>query len=292
MSICSMTGFGKGQATGDSIALGIEIKSVNHRFCDINVKGPRVVTPLENRVKKSVGDRLARGKIDIFINLDITGEQAYEALINKPLADALVRSLASLKDDYQLSGDISLEMLVGQKDVLQFAESISLDELRPCLEQALQDALDNIQQMRLLEGEALLEDFIQRLDLLDGYIEQIAERAPQVPVEWQEKLRQRLERFAADVDVDPQRVAQELAVFADRCDISEELTRFRSHLIQFRGLFESEEPVGRKMDFLVQEINRETNTIGSKANDAQIGNLVVEIKAELEKIREQVQNVA
>lgn len=290
--ICSMTGFGKGQSSGENIAVGIEIKSVNHRFCDINIKGPRVAVPLESFIKKSASLMLARGKIDIFINLEIVGEQAYEAKINKPLTDTLVRALNQLRADYGLKDEVTLEMLTSQKDVLQFSESVSMAELKPCLEQALEQALVHIQEMRRLEGGALLDDFRQRLELLDDYIEQIAARAPQVPVEWQEKLRQRLERFAADVDADPQRIAQELAVFADRCDISEELTRFRSHLVQFRGLFEVSEPVGRKMDFLVQEINRETNTIGSKANDAIIGGLVVEIKAELEKIREQVQNVA
>ncbi|ORJ59029.1 YicC/YloC family endoribonuclease [Geothermobacter hydrogeniphilus] len=290
--IYSMTGFGKGRAAGENIAIGIEIKSVNHRFCDVNVKGPRAAMPLEGVLKKKVSESLARGKIDIFINLEIIGEQAYEARINKPLADALVRSLNKLQKAYGLDDKVSLDLLVGQKDVLQFSESISLDELRPCLEQALDEALEQIRQMRRSEGEALQADFEQRLEKLDSLIERVAERAPQVPLEWQEKLRQRLERYAADVDIEPQRVAQELAVFADRCDISEELTRFRSHLVQFRGLFAAEEPVGRKMDFLVQEINRETNTIGSKANDAVIGSQVVEIKAELEKIREQVQNVA
>ncbi|PNU20938.1 YicC family protein [Geothermobacter hydrogeniphilus] len=290
--IDSMTGFGKGRAAGENIAIGIEIKSVNHRFCDVNVKGPRVAMPLEGILKKKVSESLSRGKIDIFINLEIIGEQAYEARINKPLADALVRSLNKLQKAYGLDDKVSLDLLVGQKDVLQFSESISLDELRPCLEQALDEALLQIRQMRRSEGEALQVDFEQRLEKLDSLIGRVAERAPQVPLEWQEKLRQRLERYAADVDIEPQRIAQELAVFADRCDISEELTRFRSHLVQFRGLFDAEEPVGRKMDFLVQEINRETNTIGSKANDAVIGSQVVEIKAELEKIREQVQNVA
>jgi len=292
MSLSSMTGFGKGQASGENISVGIEIKSVNHRFCDINVKGPRSVLPLEGTIKKTVTEALARGKVDIFINLEIIGEQAYEAKINRPLADALVSALGSLKQAYSLDDEVTLEMLIAQKDVLQFSESISLEELRPCVEQALAEALEQMQQMRRSEGDALQTDFEQRLERLDILIAKVAERAPQVPAEWQEKLRQRLERHAGEVEVDPQRIAQELAVFADRCDISEELTRFASHLVQFRGLFSATEPVGRKMDFLVQEINRESNTIGSKANDAEMGSLVVDIKAELEKIREQVQNVA
>lgn len=287
----SMTGFGKGQATATNIALGIEIKSVNHRFCDINIKGPKVIAPFESSLKKKISESLSRGKIDVFINLEIIGQQGYEAKLNLPLADAVYVSLTALKQKFDLTDQITLNMISSQKDVLQLEEKITLEELQPCVENALDLALENMESMRVAEGAALKSDFQQRLASLEGFIKKIAERAPVVPGEWQEKLKQRLERFAGDVEVDPQRVAQELAIFADRCDITEELTRFNSHLEQFSTMLELSEPVGRKLDFLVQEINRETNTVGSKANDAEIGRLVVEVKAELEKIREQVQNV-
>lgn len=289
--IKSMTGFGKGQATAANISVGVEIKSVNHRFCDVGIKGPKVVSQLEAGLKKRVGELLIRGKVDVFINLEIIGKQGYEARLNLPLAEAVVSSLNALRQKFDLKDAVTLEMVAAQKDVLQLEEKISLEELKPCLEEALKMALENMESMRAAEGDCLKIDFQQRLSSLEALISRISERSPVVPGEWQEKLKQRLERYAADIEVDPQRIAQELAIFADRCDISEELTRFNSHLDQFNGLLESSEPVGRKLDFLVQEINRETNTVGSKANDAEIGRLVVDLKAELEKIREQVQNV-
>jgi len=291
MTLYSMTGFGKGQATSETLTIGVEIRSVNHRFCDVGIKGPKVLAPLEAGLKKKLSERLARGKVDVYVNLDIIGEQGYEARVNLPLAQAVVRALGELRETFQLPDGVTLDMLSRQKDILLLEESLSLDELGPCLEQALQQALDNLVAMRAREGQALREDFAQRLATLAALLDEIAGLADRVPREWREKLEQRLARYADDIEIDPQRLAQELALYADRCDISEELTRFRSHLDQFRRLLDADEPVGRKLDFLVQEINREANTIGSKANDAHICRLVVDIKAELEKIREQVQNV-
>ncbi|TYP00078.1 uncharacterized protein (TIGR00255 family) [Geothermobacter ehrlichii] len=291
MALYSMTGFGKGQAASETLTIGVEIRSVNHRFCDVGIKGPKVVAPLEAALKKRLSEQLSRGKVDVFVNLDIIGEQGYEARVNLPLAQAVVRALTELRETFQLSDAVTLDMLSRQKDILLLEESLSLDELEPCLDRALQEAIDNLVVMRAREGQALREDFEQRLATLAALLDEIAGRADRVPQEWREKLEQRLAKYADDIEIDPQRMAQELAVYADRCDISEELTRFRSHLEQFRQLLDSEEPVGRKLDFLVQEINREANTIGSKANDAHICRLVVDIKAELEKIREQVQNV-
>ena len=197
-----------------------------------------------------------------------------------------------MSERYHLSGDIPLSLLVAQKDVVTLKEA-NLDEdlVRETLHQTLEKAIDAVEAMRLKEGEALQQDIQERLNEMESLLEVIEERAPLVVEEWQQKLQQRLERLQGDVETDPQRVAQEVAVFADRCDISEEVVRFKSHLAQFRQLFEKEDAVGRQMDFLIQELNRETNTMGSKSNDAELTRQVVAIKAELEKIREQVQNI-
>ncbi|RME40476.1 MAG: YicC family protein, partial [Deltaproteobacteria bacterium] len=263
----------------------------NHRFCDVSVKGPKVVAPFEAGLKKRLSEELARGKVDVYINLDIIGEQGYAARANLPLAQATKKAMEELRDVLGLDDPVTLEILTRQKDLVVLEEEVQLDELEQCLDSALGKALEQLKAMRRTEGEALARDFSERLTSLEKWLVLVEGRADRVPTEWREKLQQRLDRQAPDIEIDPQRLAQELAIFADRCDISEEITRFHSHIGQFRKLLKSGEPVGRKMDFLVQEINREANTIGSKASDAQICNWVVEIKAELEKIREQVQNV-
>jgi len=288
----SMTGFGKGQAADAGLSLSVEIKSVNQRFCDISVKAPRVLAPFEAQLKKRVGDRVKRGKVDLYINIDAGESCALEASVNRPLAKAYVAALQELMRDYPVSQQIPLELLAAQKDLLLIREAeLDQQRLQECLFSALELALDGLEKMRGVEGEATEADLKSRCGQLASLSQQIEAFAPEVVVEWRQKLAQRLEKLTQELGVDPQRIAQEVAVFADRCDISEELIRFRSHLDQFEQLFEADEPVGRKMDFLVQELNRETNTMGSKSNHAELTRLVVELKAELEKIREQVQNV-
>ena len=292
MMIKSMTGYGKGQAGSDEVALTVEIKSVNHRFGDISVKAPRSLMALEGEIKKRVAQRLKRGKIDVFINQEFTGNSIVVPTWNRSLADAYIRLFEQMGEAYDLQGGIPLSLLVGQKDVVGLQETpLAEDLLKPVLEGALDRALEAMEKMRRTEGEAMQRDIESRLLFLETSLADIERRAPEVPREWQAKLRERLARLQQDVECDPQRVAQEIAVFADRCDISEEVVRFRSHLEQFRTLLGAGEPVGRQMDFLVQELNREINTMGSKSNDAELTRLVVSLKAELEKIREQVQNV-
>ncbi len=290
--IKSMTGYGKGQAAAEGLALTVEIKSVNHRYVDITVKSPRSFLFLESEIKKRVAERLRRGKVDVFINQDVLTSSLQVPVVNHPLAAAFVKAFDELRSTYGLDGAIPVGLLAGQKDVLVVREG-ELDEalIRSCLDAALQRALDAIEGMRGNEGAATLTDMENRLAVAEGLLAEVETRAPQVPLEWQAKLTERLGRLNSEVAADPQRLAQEVAVFADRCDISEEIVRFRSHLQQFRQLFRQEEPVGRQLDFLVQELNREVNTMGSKSNDADLTRLVVSLKAELEKVREQVQNV-
>ena len=290
--IHSMTGYGKGEAQVDHLALSVEIKTVNHRYTDITVKLPRTLLALENELRRQVGQVLRRGKIDVYVNFGQADESVVVPTINKPLAAAYNELFTHLRNELGLSGGVSLEMIVAQKDVVQLREAESSSEgVRDVLQSALERALEQVCAMRRTEGEATSRDLDERLNQLEALLGEVEGRAPAIPREWQGKLMERLNRLQPNMDYDPQRVAQELALFADRCDISEEITRFRSHLGQFRGLFDDVEPVGRRMDFLVQELNREVNTMGSKSNDADLTRVVVAMKAELEKIREQVQNV-
>jgi uncharacterized protein (TIGR00255 family) len=290
--IKSMTGYGKGRAGAEGGSLTVEIKSVNHRYCEVGVKAPRSLLALEAEIRKRVGERLKRGKIDVFINQEFSDANAVVPMLNRPLAAAYVELFAQMRSEFALGGEIPLSLLASQKEVVVLRESEpDEDRARTFLAEALTTALDQLEKMRLAEGSATLDDMQARIDLVEETLGRIEERSAVVPREWQEKLKERLARLTGDLEIDPQRMAQELALFADRCDISEELSRFRSHLQQFRALFQVAEPVGRQMDFLVQELNRETNTMGSKSNDAELTRLVVAIKAELERIREQVQNI-
>lgn len=290
--ISSMTGYGKGEASGEGLAIHIELRSVNHRYSDISIKAPRFLMPFENELRKLIGQSLKRGKIDLFIQTDFTGDLGQQPVLNKQLAESYMQVFNDLSLHCSLTDEIPLNLLASQKDVITVQEQLpDEDAAIQLIREAVQTGLEKIVSMRQTEGDAMQKDMAVRLNDLSGYIATVEQRAPLVIQEWQQKLKDRLARLPDDVSFDPQRVAQEIAVFADRSDISEEVTRFRSHIDQFELLFTVDEPVGRKMDFLSQELNREANTMGSKANDAELARTVVEIKAELEKIREQVQNI-
>lgn len=289
--IKSMTGYGRGQVDVNGLSFSVEIKAVNHRYCDINIKSPRLLVSLESEIKKQVSAVLRRGKIDLFISQEHTAQLSNKPSIDKQVAAAYLEAFRDLKEISGLSGDISLEFLASQKDVLVLKDAeFAREDLWNCLSLAIKNALDSIQEMRQKEGAATQVDMENRLTLLSQSIVLIEQSAALVPIEWQQKLRERLARLQENGG-DPQRIAQEIAIFADRCDISEEITRINSHLGQFRDLLQQQEPVGRQLDFLVQELNREANTMGSKSNDATLTRHVVSLKAELEKIREQVQNI-
>jgi len=289
--IKSMTGYGRGDAELDGLQFSVEIKAVNHRYGDINIKAPRLLASLEPELKKRVQGQLKRGKIDVFISQGNSSRLTSVPVVAEDLARAYMAAFGRLQEISGLSGSVSVEFLASQKDVLQIQETeLSTDALSSCLYEALDKALEAIGVMRRCEGEATAADIGQRVDMLAVMLGDIEECAPRVPLEWQQKLNERLAKLQ-DNGGDPQRIAQEIAIFADRCDISEEITRFKSHLQQFGELLLQDEPVGRQMDFLVQELNREANTMGSKSNDATLTRQVVALKSELEKIREQVQNI-
>ncbi|MFO7831086.1 MAG: YicC/YloC family endoribonuclease [Desulfuromonadaceae bacterium] len=288
----SMTGYGKGSSNTDSARYTAEIKTVNHRYTDVSVKLPRALMFLENEVKNWVNDVLNRGKVDVYISREGDAAESLQPQVNSGVAEAYVEVYRDLIERFDLVKDIPLSVLAAQKDVIVLKEpEIELSTAREGLKNAVTEALGAVVQMRRAEGKSMEEDIVVRLQSLEDLLHVIEGRTPEVVQEWQQKLHNRLENLLHEAEVDPQRVAQEVAVFADRCDISEEVVRFNSHIGQMRDLLSQSGAIGRQMDFLIQELNREANTMGSKSNDAELTRNVVAMKAELEKIREQVQNI-
>ncbi|MBT1076002.1 YicC/YloC family endoribonuclease [Geobacter grbiciae] len=290
--IKSMTGYGKAVVETETGRTTVEIRSVNHRYGEVFVKMPRSFLAVENDVRKAVGDRLKRGKIEVFVQREEVAGGQQRPLVNVALARAYREAFDHLRTELGIYDPVTLPLILSQKDVLAAQEESSdEDALRAELLQGVRGAVEAMETMRMREGEALLADLRDRRQTLAMLIDRVAERAPAVVADYAQKLRERLAQLLADTTLDEARLAQEVALLADRCDVTEELVRFRSHLIQFDETLALAEPVGRKLDFLMQELNREVNTIGSKANDAAMAAIVVELKAELEKIREQVQNI-
>ena len=288
----SMTGFGRGEGETALGKVFVETRSVNHRYCDINIKLPKRLIPFENRIKEMIRAQVSRGRIDLFMKLDNLGEENVHLSVDLHLAEQYYRALQSLKESLHLRDKIRLELVAGAKDVITAKEETAdlepfWQDVLPVLKRSFQD-LDN---MKRSEGETLAKDLQQRLTRIAQQLEGIKHLFPSRLESYQNRLHERVRSLLGGIDVDPSRFQQEVALLAERTDITEEIVRGESHLAQFLTLLKAEEPVGRKMDFLLQEMNREVNTVSAKANDAEISQRVVEIKAELEKVREQVQNI-
>lgn len=289
--IKSMTGYGKAEYVLERGKITVEMRSVNHRYGEISIKLPRTMIRFENDVRKAVAERLKRGKIDVFIQMEASPDGSPPA-VNIPLARAYYQAFSTLRQELGIEEPVPLSLVVAQKDVLAVAENDDAAEgMLEGLLATVASAVDTMESMRIREGKELGDDLVRRRGNLSQLMDRVAARAPTVPLEYLDKLTARLSQLGSDKFPDESRFAQEIAIMADRCDITEELVRFGSHLVQFDAALKSEEPVGRKLDFLLQEMGREVNTIGSKANDGEITSCVVELKAELEKIREQVQNI-
>lgn len=289
-----MTGFGRGEFMDNHHRFTVEIKAVNHRYNEIVIRMPKNLNSLEDRIRRRVTDSLTRGRIDIYITLEEYGEKKRLLRVDKELAIAYYKALRELANVLDLSADISLQQLASYPDVLKSEEVIEdAEQLWPKLAKSLDSAIEKILQMRIREGENIQKDLSQRLGIIAKHAAVIEERAPQIIAEYNERLLTRLRETLASLGSQPDeaRVLQEIACFAERTNFTEELVRLNSHFDQFYRTITSGESVGRKLDFLLQEINRETNTIASKANDFTVANLVVEMKSELEKIREQIQNI-
>ncbi|ACH40213.1 stationary phase survival protein, YicC family, YicC_N and DUF1732 domain-containing [Citrifermentans bemidjiense Bem] len=290
--IKSMTGYGKGESTHEGGRFVVEVRCVNHRYGEVTVKLPRALMQFENEIKKRVAERLVRGKIDVFIQVENAVSLGVPTA-NLPLARGYLKAFTSIKEALGLEGEVKLSLIACQRDVVTVAAEAeaTLEEIPPELVVALEDALRRVDEMRLFEGESLYADFQKRREVLAQLIAKVGARSPLVVQEYAQRLKERIGQLLTEGNVPEERLAVEVALLADKCDVTEELVRLESHLRQFDETLNSGEPVGRKLDFLLQEINREVNTTGSKANDAQMAALVVELKAELEKIREQVQNI-
>jgi uncharacterized protein (TIGR00255 family) len=270
----------------------VEIRSVNHRYGEVSVRMPRAFLSQENEIKRLVSAILKRGKIDVTVQWEEASGVVSIPQVNQELASGYCVVFRKLSGELGLTDEVPLSMILAQKGVLRDSGTvIDETELLPQLTEAVRSALTAIDSMRTWEGEALASDLLARRRQVAEWVELIRERTPLMVAEYQQKLSARLEQLLGDVELDPARLAQEVALLADRCDITEELVRLSSHFAQFDEALRMKEPVGRKLDFLMQEMNREVNTIGSKANDAVIASLVIQVKAEMEKMREQVQNV-
>ncbi|HHV63897.1 MAG TPA: YicC family protein [Peptococcaceae bacterium] len=288
----SMTGFGRGEAEGLGYHFSLEIKGVNSRFLEVVVKIPKNLIGWEERVRKIIQDKVSRGRIEVYINIKETGEKKRFVKVDKDLSLAYDNSLKELANLLNTAYQTDIYRLITLPEVISIEEAeLDTDSLWPLMEKALDAALAELLEMRRLEGQKLVEDLLQKLSSLDEIRNEIAVRAPLVVSEYRRKLKEKLALLLNDTGIDETRLNMEIALFADRASIEEELVRLASHLEQFKSAVFSSGPVGRKLDFLVQEMNREINTIGSKANDLEISKLVVEGKSELEKIREQIQNI-
>lgn len=289
----SMTGFGRGEFSNELYNLKVEIKSVNHRYNDIIIKMPRHISYLEEKIKKIIKSEIHRGKIDVYINLEYINESAIEIKVDVPLARTYKSALEELSTELNLTENVRLYNLLGLSDIIK-TERKELDEdmIWFSLKEALNIALNDIMSMKSAEGEELKEDISLKLLAIQNLVLDIEERSPLVVLEYKDKLRERIrELLDKDISIDEDRITSEVVMFADKCNINEEIVRLKSHIKQFVSILNESNSIGKKLDFLIQEMNREINTIGSKANDVLISQRVVEAKAELEKIREQVQNV-
>jgi uncharacterized protein (TIGR00255 family) len=290
--IRSMTGYGSAEIEREGQRLSAEVRSVNHRFCEVSIRAPKLVSPFEDQVRQLIQDRFARGKINLTITWSGVGETGETLKVNETVADQYVELLSRLRERYRLDSGLDLRTLAGLPDVFSWEHTALSDEQTWALLQDLvHRACDNMGTMKAREGDALAKDFAMRLELIRVELERIAERAPLRPLEAKDRLMTRLKPLLADVEMDPLRIAQEVAMMADRLDCTEECVRLSAHIDQYRTLIEGPELAGRKLNFLLQEMNREANTIGSKANDVEMARAVIVIKEELERLREQVQNV-
>ena len=288
----SMTGYGKGEYKAEGIDMTVEIKTVNNRYLDISVKSPKIFNAYEEVIRSAVRKKLTRGHADIYINLVDKREKPKNLYVDMPAAKSWAEAAETLKKQFPaLDNDFTLNALMKCAGVVRQEEVQGADEaLVSALVAALDGALENLNAMRLKEGKKLAEDMLSRMDTIEKFVSDISARAPLVAEEYRRKLEDRMKEILSGVDFDEGRLLTEAAVFADKSNIDEELTRLRSHIVQFRSICK-EERVGRKLDFLVQEFNREANTICSKSNDLAVTGSGLALKNEIEKVREQVQNV-
>ena len=295
----SMTGFGRGEYNDENLSFVIEMKTVNHRYNEVAIRLPRFLNALEDKIRKTILQTVSRGRVDVFITADYNSSEGCRVKVDKALALACHDALREVCEavgypDTKLLEQAEILYISRCPEVISAKEGyFDVETLWPKILIAIESALTNLVAMRTAEGSNIQSDLVSRADLIAEKLKVVEERAPQVVLDYDKRLGERINELLKNFDqqVEPERLIQEVAIFSDRVNITEEIVRLKSHIKQFKAMVNSEQPVGRKMDFLIQEFNREANTIASKANDFTITQVVVEIKGEIEKIREQVQNI-
>lgn len=290
----SMTGYGRGECTLYNRKFVVEIKAVNHRYNDVTVKMPRIMLPYEDKLKKLIGAKVFRGKTDVYVTFETFSKDDVSISVNENVAESYIEALNVLREKYGIEDNITLDLVAKFPDVISvekgpLSENAG-DEIEECLTIAAEQALDSFVAMREREGEALKASILEKLDIIKSYVDAISQRAPLVAEDYKTRLTEKLKELD-EIQADESRILTEVLIFSDKACIDEEITRMYSHIEQMRSIVEENATVGRKLDFLVQEMNREVNTMGSKSNDLKITGIVVDTKSELEKIREQIQNI-
>lgn len=290
--IKSMTGFGRGASEGEISSFVVEIKTVNHRYFEVNVRMPRMLISLEDNMRKYVNEKVKRGKVDIFVTQNQGIKDSMEVVLNEDIAGSYVNALHKLRDIYGLRDDISSSTLARFPEVLTLKQKEDdIDQIWQELLPSLEEAVSNLCKMREEEGKKLLADITSRCECISNNVDIINSRVPEISEEYRKKLLKKVEEILTERGIDESRIAMEVVLQADKTCIDEEIVRLKSHVNQVLKTLVMNEPIGRKLDFIVQEMNREANTIASKVNDLKLTNLALDIKSDIEKIREQVQNI-
>ena len=289
--IKSMTEYGKGSLSINSREYQVEIKTVNHKYIDTNIKMPRIISYLEEEIRKTISSKIKRGKIDVSINFENYSKDGNDVKINTELAKIYIQNLRKLAEEENLSADIQVTDITKMPDVLIIKNVLDENIIKEEIKQVLNDAIEQLLVMREKEGIKISEDILNKLGQIESKVEEIFSLSTGLIEEYVVKLEARVKEILKTEEIDKSRLMQEIVIYADKCSVEEEITRMRSHISQLRELIKTDEPTGKKMDFIIQEMNRETNTIGSKANKLEITDRVVAIKTILEDIREQIQNV-
>jgi len=289
--IKSMTGYGVGRVKAEDGECLVEIKSLNNKYCDINIKNNFQSLEIEQKMEKLIKDSISRGKINILVKVENYGLTEEKIILNEDIADSYYKNLKTLKEKYKLKDEIGINSILKFKDIFTIVKEEEGTKIWPLIEKATNLALDSLQKMREREGRTLVDDIRKRVKKIQKLIDKIEKYSKSSPLDYKDKFLNKIKKLTDGLNVDEGRIELEAAIFAEKTDITEEITRLKSHLIQFDDLLNFEESAGRKMDFLTQEINREVNTIGSKTNDIKVTSLVILLKSELEKVREQARNI-
>lgn len=288
----SMTGYGRGIKNNNEYSITIDLKSINHRYLELYFKIPKVYSFLEDGLRRDISNKISRGKFEILVNIERFSPLSTQVQLNKPLLSSYLTAIKDLKKEFKLKDKVTVSSIINLPDLFKSSQvDEDFEKLKSISSEALDEAITALLAMRKTEGIGLVKDLQSKINYLNDLHQKLQLLAPEVVISYQEKLTKRIQELVGNIEIDPNRLATEIALFADKTDINEELVRIESHLQQFLSALQLTEPIGRRLDFIIQELNREINTIGSKANDLRISQIVIEFKSELEKMREQIQNI-